>query len=63
ALVAATAGGAAALGLGDRGRLLAGLRCDALVLETRSWLDIGYHLGANPVGTVIRAGQVVPPVA
>ena len=59
ALLAATAGGAAALGLGDRGRLLPGLRCDALVLETRRWLDVGYHLGANPVARVIRGGRVV----
>jgi imidazolonepropionase len=59
ALVAATAGGAAALGLSDRGRLLPGMRCDALLLETPSWVDVGYHLGANPVGAVIRAGRVV----
>lgn len=59
ALLAATAGGAAALGLPDRGRLLPGLRCDALVLETSRWLDVGYHLGANPVAQVITAGRLV----
>jgi imidazolonepropionase len=59
ALLAATAGGAAALGLSDRGRLLPGLRCDALVLETPNWLDVGYHLGANPVGRVIAGGRLV----
>ena len=59
ALLAATAGGAAALGLTDRGRLLPGLRCDALVLETPNWLDVGYHLGANPVAQVIAAGRLV----
>jgi imidazolonepropionase len=61
ALLAATAGGAAALGLTDRGRLLPGLRCDALVLETPNWLDVGYHLGANPVAQVIVAGRLVEP--
>ena len=60
ALVAATAGGAAALGLTDRGRLLPGLRCDALILETGNWLDVGYHLGANPVAKVIAGGRLIP---
>jgi len=60
ALLAATSGGAAALGLTDRGRLLPGLRCDALLLDTPRWLDVGYHLGANPVAQVIRGGQIVP---
>jgi imidazolonepropionase len=59
ALLAATAGGAAALGLSDRGRLLPGLRCDALVLETPNWLDVGYHLGANPVARVIASGRLI----
>jgi imidazolonepropionase len=60
ALLAATAGGATALGLTDRGRLLPGLRCDALVLNSRNWLDVGYHLGANPVAQVIEGGRVIP---
>jgi imidazolonepropionase len=60
ALLAATTGGAAALGLTDRGRLLPGLRCDALVLESSHWLDVGYHLGANPVARVIAGGRVIP---
>lgn len=59
ALVAATYGGAAALELADRGMLRAGLRCDAVVLSTPHWIDVAYHLGANPVATVIRTGQVV----
>jgi imidazolonepropionase len=59
ALLAATAGGAAALGLTDRGRLLPGLRCHALVLETDDWLDVGYHLGRNPVVRVICGGRIV----
>ena len=58
ALVAATAGGAAALGLSDRGVLRAGARCDAVILDTPAWLDVGYHLGGNVVRTVIREGRV-----
>ncbi|MEA2616381.1 MAG: imidazolonepropionase [Chloroflexota bacterium] len=58
AVVAATAGGAAALGLGDRGVLRAGMRCDLAVLDTPHWLDLGYHLGADPVRTVVRGGRV-----
>ncbi|GAC1577192.1 MAG: imidazolonepropionase [Candidatus Dormibacteria bacterium] len=59
ALVAATAGGATALRLRDRGMLRAGLRCDALILDTSDWIDVAYHFGANPVATVIRAGLLV----
>ncbi len=66
AVVAATAGGAAALRLEDRGILRAGMRCDAVILASANWIDAGYHLGANPAETVIRAGLVVaggePPV-
>jgi imidazolonepropionase len=58
AVVAATAGGAAALGLADRGVLRAGMRCDLAILDTPHWLDLCYHLGANPVRTVVRAGRV-----
>jgi len=59
ALVAATAGGAAALRLQDRGMLRAGLRCDAVILHSPHWIDVAYHLGANPAATVIRAGLEV----
>jgi imidazolonepropionase len=59
ALVAATAGGAGALRLRDRGILRTGLRCDAVILATVNWVDVAYHLGANPAQTVIRAGRVV----
>jgi imidazolonepropionase len=59
ALVAATAGGAAALALADRGMLRVGMRCDLAVLDTPRWLDLAYHLGAAPVRTVVRQGQVV----
>ncbi|HEV7678167.1 MAG TPA: imidazolonepropionase [Candidatus Dormibacteraeota bacterium] len=61
ALTAATHGGAAALALGDRGVLREGMRCDLCILESPHWIDVAYHLGANPVGTVIRAGLLVTP--
>lgn len=61
ALVAATAGGAAALRLDDRGVLAAGRRCDLVILDTAHWLDVGYHLGAQVVRTVIRGGRVMVP--
>jgi len=59
ALVAATAGGAAALGLRDRGVLRPGMRCDAVILGSPSWLDVAYHLGGDVVRSVIRAGKVI----
>jgi imidazolonepropionase len=61
ALVAATAGGAAALGLTDRGILRAGLRCDAVILETTNWVDVGYHLGADIVDSVMLEGRLEVP--
>jgi imidazolonepropionase len=59
ALVAATAGGAAALDLTDRGVLRPGMRCDAVILNSPHWLDVGYHLGGDMVDQVIRAGRIV----
>lgn len=59
ALVAATAGGAAALALEDRGVLREGLRCDLCVLGSPHWIDVAYHLGAAPVATVVRGGAVM----
>ncbi|MFZ0127826.1 MAG: imidazolonepropionase [Candidatus Dormiibacterota bacterium] len=61
ALVAATAGGAAALGLADRGILRAGLRADAVILDTPSWIDIGYHLGGDIVANVMLQGRLAVP--
>ncbi len=58
ALVAATAGGAAALGLGDRGMLRPGLRCDAVILDTPNWVDVAYHLGGDVVSDVILGGRL-----
>jgi len=59
AVMAATAGGAAALRLTDRGVLRVGARCDLAILESRHWLDIAYHLGSGGVATTVRRGQVI----
>jgi imidazolonepropionase len=60
AVIAATAGGAAALRLGDRGVLQVGARCDLAILDSRHWLDIAYHLGSGGVATTVRLGEVIP---
>ena len=59
ALVAGTRGGAAALGLGDRGVIRVGARCDLVVLNSSHWVDVAYHLGGDVVSRVILAGRVV----
>lgn len=59
ALRAATAGGAAALGLADRGVLRPGLRADFSVLRSRHWVDVAYHLGGDVVAEVYREGRRV----
>jgi imidazolonepropionase len=59
ALVAATAGGAAALQLGNRGVLRAGAHCDLAILENDRWLDIAYHLGSGGVASTVRRGEVI----
>jgi imidazolonepropionase len=56
AVVAATCGGAAAVGLADRGVLRVGARCDVAVLDSPRWLDVAYHMGGRPVAMTIRAG-------
>jgi imidazolonepropionase len=61
ALVAATAGGAAALGLTDRGMLRAGMRCDAVILNSPHWVDVAYHLGGDIVASVLRQGRLAVP--
>ena len=57
ALAAATVGAAQALRLQDRGRLVAGMRCDAVILDSPHWLDVAYHLGAHPVDRVLLRGR------
>jgi imidazolonepropionase len=61
ALVAATTGGAAALGLNDRGMLRRGMRCDAVILNSSNWIDIAYHLGGDVVGSVLLQGRLAVP--
>jgi imidazolonepropionase len=61
ALVAATVGGAAALGLSDRGVLRPGMRCDAVILNTPNWIDVAYHLGGDIVASVVRQGRLAVP--
>jgi imidazolonepropionase len=59
AVVAATAGGAAALRRDDVGRLAPGCRADLVVLEAPTALWLGYRPGVNLVAAVVRAGQLV----
>ncbi len=58
ALYAATAGGAAALGLTDRGTLAPGRLADLQIWDLRTFEDVIYRLGNNAVQTVIKRGKV-----
>lgn len=59
AVLAATAGGAAALRRADVGRLAVGSRADAVLLTSPSYLHLAYRPGVPLVRSVIRAGEVV----
>lgn len=59
ALRAATSGGAAALGLSDRGQIAPGQLADLQFWDLPSVEDVFYRLGYNPVRTVLKRGQVV----
>ncbi|HUK78120.1 MAG TPA: imidazolonepropionase, partial [Thermoleophilia bacterium] len=60
ALRAATAGGAAALGLGaEAGSLRPGLSCDLVVLDAVSRHELPYHFGVNLAAVVVAGGRVV----
>ena len=59
ALVAATAGGAMALSLDDRGTLRPEMRADFVVLSTDQWIDVAYHLGGDVVARVFKGGREV----
>lgn len=59
ALNAATVNAAAALGLSDRGRLMAGQRADLIMLHASDWRHLVYGFGGNPVARVMRAGRFV----
>lgn len=57
ALTAGTVNAAAALGLDDRGALVAGARADLLVLDDTDWRSLIWTLGATPVATRFIAGK------
>jgi imidazolonepropionase len=59
AIYAATAGGAAALALDDRGRLSPGMRADIQAWDIPSVEDIVYRLGSNAVRAVYRGGELL----
>ncbi len=57
ALVATTRNAARALGLGDRGVLAPGRRCDLALWDVGSPAEIAYWLGASPCAGVVVAGK------
>jgi len=60
ALRAATAGGAAALGLSaEVGSLRPGASCDLIVLDAASRHELPYHFGVNLAAVVVAGGRVV----
>jgi imidazolonepropionase len=59
ALYAATAGGARALGLDDRGTLVPGQLADVQIWDLPTFEDVIYRLGNNAVETVIKSGKIV----
>ena len=58
ALLAATRGGAQALGRDDVGRLAPGARADAVVLDAPSYTHLVYRPGVPLVATTVVAGRV-----
>ncbi len=60
AIVAATRGGAQALGIDEKvGSIKVGMRADIQIWQTDDYKDIVYKHGVNPVKTVIKDGKVV----
>ena len=61
ALVAATAGGAQALGLDDRGTLEPGKLADLQIWNVPTFEDVVYRIGSNAVQAVMKRGVLLPP--
>ena len=59
ALWGMTRGGAKALGLSDRGRLVAGERADFVVVRHADWRALLYQPGAAPIGSVYVGGKAI----
>ena len=59
ALAGVTRHAAQALGLRDRGQLLAGLRADFVLWNVQHPAELAYALGANPHSQTIFQGQVL----
>jgi imidazolonepropionase len=59
ALWGVTRGGAKALGLDDRGRLVSGERADFVVLGHHDWRSLLYRPGDSPVDAVFVLGELV----
>jgi len=57
ALAGATVHAARALGLPDRGTLVAGQRADIALWDVDSPADLAYRVGGNPCAGVLRAGR------
>jgi len=59
-LTAVTLNPACCLGLGEEiGTVEVGKRADLVLLDAPNLLHLGYHLGVNPVRTVVKGGKVV----
>ncbi len=59
AVLAATLGGALALGRRDIGHLRPGARADLVVLDTDRWADLAYRPGMPMIHVVVKDGRVV----
>ena len=58
AVWSATRGGALALGLEDRGQLVAGAVGDVVVLDHPSYVHLAYRPDAPPVHAVFKRGEL-----
>ncbi|GHH96625.1 imidazolonepropionase [Neobacillus kokaensis] len=59
AIKAATAGGAKALNLDDRGVIQEGKLADLQIWDVPTYKHVAYELGVNVVETVIKSGEIV----